>query len=1576
MMRRGGAACVAALLLVATFLASMALSTDEARAEAASVAADPVAIAIREAALAEPLVRTTPTTPVEDAALVQALGAHSRRANPEDLSNLSGFLTKYPRSGWAPALLTNLGLSYLHDGYFSRAIASWRKAWELGKDATDPNARRVVDRAVSELAQLYSSLGQFNEVSALLSDVGRRSVSGSATEPLQNARDLLTLTIKDPRHLFNCGPVAVRLLMLAINPADRGGDFLQWYRVGAKGTSLAELSGLAGQAKFQHRLVFRKSGQVVPLHALVHWKVGHYSAIVGEANGRYHLKDPIFPGMDHWVTRAALESEASGYFLIPASEVVDHGWRTVGAKEAAKVWGKGPTGASQTGAGHRGPKTGPKTPKKPKGKPKGKPKPKTNPAAPGKGPPPNCGGMCTYGIMESAVSLTLGDTPVGYVPPVGPSATFTITYNQREDSQPANFSYYNIGQKWTLNWLTYVVDDPANPGANVSRYLPEGGAYYYSGYSSITGRFASDEDDGSVLMRASGSPVTYRRQMDDGSVEVFAQSDGAASYPRKVFLSQVIDQQGNTVTLNYDGEMRLTSLTDAAGRQTILTYGLAAQPLLVTRITDPFGRYASFGYDASARLASITDTIGITSSFTYDANSLVNAMTTPYGTTTFAYTAPGTSGPPRYVEVTDPMGFKERAEWVEPAPISTSDPAGTVPQGMPVAPVNQYLEYRDTLYWDKDAYVAAGCTSGGGCDYAKARNTHFLHVANTSIKSPIVESIKEPLENRVWYNYPGQPNSIYTGTSSQPIAEGRVLDDGTTQLYRYAYDTTYYNLTQAIDPLGRVTNYTYSNQVDLAAVSQTTAYGDQTPIAQFTYNIHHQPLAATDAAGQTTIFTYNAAQQLVSITNPLNQTTTYHYNGTGDLTSVTNANGVTAATYTYDAFDRVATFTDSEGWTVAYAYDAADRLTKATYPDGTSEIYAYDRLDLVSYQDRLGRTWTYAYDPNRRLTTITDPVGKQTLFSYNRIDQITSQTDANSHVTQWAYDVQGRLTTTTYANSTTQTFAYETTTSRLKSVTDALSQVKSYAYAKDDAPTAITYQNAVNPTPNVSFAYDTYFPRLVSRTDGAGTTQFAYVPVGTFGALQVQQEATPLASGTISYTYDGLGRVSSRTVQGSGAQSFAYDAIGRQIGDTNELGAFTLAYLGQTGQITSRALASSNLATTWTYLPNAGDRRLASISTTGITAGQYSTFAYTSNASGQTTGTTQSSNAAISYPSASLTQTTSYNNLNQLTNLSGQALTWDADGNLLSDGTRTYSWDAENRLVGISYPGQPGKATTFSYDGLGRRIAMSSTPAGGGSATTTSFIWCGEALCQARNSGAVSRAYYNEGEYASGSGYYYGSDRLGSVRRVFTSSAAPTYDYDAFGMPLQATAPLTDFGFARMVTSVESGLNLATFRQYDPQQGRWLSRDPLGEETDPYGNLYAYAENDPTDQNDPLGLLVGYSPPPVMVAVIRAAAGQFHWHGNWGGPGYTNGGWNPESGPIPDPSDPSYVPPRDPEDVCYEGHDRCLHGCSGPDRNNPAKRSCDYRLSICLDGLPGSSKTVGSRAAAAAFRSAIPNHFH
>ena len=67
---------------------------------------------------------------------------------------------------------------------------------------------------------------------------------------------------------------------------------------------------------------------------------------------------------------------------------------------------------------------------------------------------------------------------------------------------------------------------------------------------------------------------------------------------------------------------------------------------------------------------------------------------------------------------------------------------------------------------------------------------------------------------------------------------------------------------------------------------------------------------------------------------------------------------------------------------------------------------------------------------------------------------------------------------------------------------------------------------------------------------------------------------------------------------------------------------------------------------------------------------------------------------------------------------------------------------------------------------------------------------------------------------------------------------------------LEATA-----GFTGHYYHAPSGLHLALFRAYDAATGRWLSRDPLGEDAGP--NYYSYVHNHPTGLSDALGLFDG-----------------------------------------------------------------------------------------------------------------------
>ena len=125
---------------------------------------------------------------------------------------------------------------------------------------------------------------------------------------------------------------------------------------------------------------------------------------------------------------------------------------------------------------------------------------------------------------------------------------------------------------------------------------------------------------------SSTPPLIYERKLTDGSVQVFGQPDGTVTYPRKVFLTQIKEAEGNALTFTYDASLRLVAAADALGQVTTLSYE-HADPLKITKVTDPFGRYATFEYDGQGRLQRLTDVLGLQSSFTYGTHDFVPAST-------------------------------------------------------------------------------------------------------------------------------------------------------------------------------------------------------------------------------------------------------------------------------------------------------------------------------------------------------------------------------------------------------------------------------------------------------------------------------------------------------------------------------------------------------------------------------------------------------------------------------------------------------------------------------------------------------------------------------------------------------------------------------------------------------------------------------------------------------------------------------------------------------------------------------------------------------------------------------------
>jgi len=209
-----------------------------------------------------------------------------------------------------------------------------------------------------------------------------------------------------------------------------------------------------------------------------------------------------------------------------------------------------------------------------------------------------------------------------------------------------------------------------------------------------------------------------------------------------------------------------------------------------------------------------------------------------------------------------------------------------------------------------------------------------------------------------------------------------------------------------------------------------------------------------------------------------------------------------------------------------------------------------------------------------------------------------------------------------------------------------------------------------------------------------------------------------------------------------------------------------------------------------------------------------------------------------------------YNAANQQLGFGSQTLTYDLNGNLTSDGTNSYTWDARNRLTAIN---GPAITATFSYDFVGRRTSKTLN------GVNTTFLY--DAFDVVREQSATMAASVLTGgldevflrDDTAGT-WSFLKDGLGSSLSL--SDAAGTsqtdYSYTAFG---QTASSGTESSNSSQYTGRENdgtGLQFNRARYYSPTLQRFISEDPLGFRGGDI-NIYAYARNNPLMFSDPFG---------------------------------------------------------------------------------------------------------------------------
>lgn len=201
---------------------------------------------------------------------------------------------------------------------------------------------------------------------------------------------------------------------------------------------------------------------------------------------------------------------------------------------------------------------------------------------------------------------------------------------------------------------------------------------------------------------------------------------------------------------------------------------------------------------------------------------------------------------------------------------------------------------------------------------------------------------------------------------------------------------------------------------------------------------------------------------------------------------------------------------------------------------------------------------------------------------------------------------------------------------------------------------------------------------------------------------------------------------------------------------------------------------------------------------------------------------------------------------------SSKTFTYDDNGNLTSDGERTFAWDARDQLVSIT---EGSHLTQYSYDGWNRRVRAIETV---DSVVTSDvrFVWAGGSVLEQRNdSNVVTNRFYPLGYTDGSTKRFYTVDHLGSVREVVDENAdvITRYSYDPYGNVERVAgtvdSPVTFAGYFR---SSHEDIELTRYRAYSSSMGRWTRRDPLGSTNDE--NPYGFVLGNPVKNTDKEGL--------------------------------------------------------------------------------------------------------------------------
>ena len=943
----------------------------------------------------------------------------------------------------------------------------------------------------------------------------------------------------------------------------------------------------------------------------------------------------------------------------------------------------------------------------------------------------------------------------------------------------------------------------------------------------------------SVIHNVTDTNVTPNR------ITTFQYNDGNGN------LTDVIDVNGGHWHYAYDASHQLVSLEDPNCVAAIL-----AKPTACDN-----GEGIITQYDSEGRAISQTDQLGRTTTFDYTSIANATKVRDAKHNVEVDYYSNGLE-----TAVTKGYGTPQAATWqyaYDPATlarISTTDPNGhstvtvvdgsgnpvTVTDALGRQTVNTFNSFNEILTSEDPNNVSTTSTYDSRGNLKSTSRPLLDHKGQT---------VATQLTSYCYYS------DTTCGASAGPVGDLYSMTDPDGNVWRYTYDAFGDRVT-VTDPRGDVATTCY-NAIGWTLASYTPKAGAITCGSQPPSSPYESQYSYVQANGQVDQF-----GDVQTVTDPLLHVTTSRYDADRNRTSET----------------------DAVGETTTFVYDLANQLTETKRPGGTvlKNTYYADGTVKDEKDGNGNAIVAYTYDSQRRTATAADALGHVTTFGYDLAGNDTSKIDPNGSCTA---PISG-CTTMTYDDANQLTgISYSDTPS---------ANVSNIRYDGDGQRLRFT-----DSTGTSVWTYDS-LRRLTSDRNGAGASVgFDYLTPNRQYDLKVQvgHIMYPNGAGTVTQTWDTVGRLSSVQDWNLRTVGFGYDANSNLDSETVPSTPAVTDSFGYdaTDRMSSVSVSNGTSLFSATYTRNA-DGLVKTDSSVPASQGAYkyselNQICY----AGSTTSPGCTKPPSGSYPytydeADNLTTTENSSDTASSAQVfdAGDRLCWTAPApapagaicTAVPTNATAYQYDTRDNRTAMVPP--TGSATCYGYDQADRLTAIT---AGTGTNCTTptqvaSYGYNADGLRMSRSMASVTTQFswdvsgaiallLQETNPTTTANYIYGPgglpieqisggvtswlhhDQLGSTRLLTSSSGAAVagYMYDPYGNVVTSSGiASTPLLFAGQYRDAESGFYYMRARYYDPPTAQFLSRDSLASLTK---SAHGYANGDPQNRVDPLGLWGG-----------------------------------------------------------------------------------------------------------------------